>query len=136
MFGEVPDLSLYYRVDAADDSLDELAAQLVKCTAVNAAYVKPPAYPSQQHAITDAAATGPSGEWVNIMQSLEADAPPVTANFTARQGYLNAAPGGIDALYAATVPGGRGAGLGIIDIEGAWRFAHEDLHQNQGEIGR
>src|SRR3546814_7782166 len=62
MFGEVPDLSLYYRVDAADDSLDELAAQLVKCTAVNAAYVKPPAYPSQQHAITDAAATGPSGE--------------------------------------------------------------------------
>src|SRR3546814_12297965 len=62
MFGEVPDLSLYYRVDAADDSLDELAAQLVKCTAVNAAYVKPPAYPSQQHAITAAAATGPSGQ--------------------------------------------------------------------------
>src|SRR3546814_1776606 len=89
---------------------------------------------SDLHAITDAAATGPSGEWVNIMQSLEADAPPVTANFTARQGYLNAAPGGIDALYAATVPGGRGAGIGIIDIEGAWRFAHEDLHQNQGGV--
>src|SRR3546814_19208060 len=85
MFGEVPDLSLYYRVDAADDSLDALAAQLVKCTAVNAAYVKPPAYPSQKHAITDAAATGPSGEWVHNMQSLEANAPPVTANFTARQ---------------------------------------------------
>src|SRR3546814_15193283 len=61
-----------------------------------------------------------SGEWVNIMQSLEADAPPVTANFTARQGYLNAAPGGIDALYAATVPGGRGSGIGILEIEAAW----------------
>src|SRR3546814_13805016 len=94
MFGEVPDLSLYYRVAAADDSLDELAAQLVKCTAVNAAYVNPPAYPSQQHAITDAAATRPSGEWVNLMQSLAADAPPVTATFTARQGSLNAPPGG------------------------------------------
>lgn len=134
MFGEVPDLSLYYHVDAADDSLDELAAQLVKCKAVDAAYVKPPAYPSQQSAISDAAAAGPGSEWVNVMRSLEADAPPVTANFTARQGYLNAAPGGIDALYAATVPGGRGAGIGIIDIEGAWRFAHEDLHQNQGGV--
>ena len=99
MFGDVPDLSLYYRVDAADDSLDELAAQLVKCKSVNAAYVKPPAYPSQQQAITDANAAGPGGEWVNIMQTLAADAPPVTANFTARQGYLNPAPGGIDALY-------------------------------------
>src|SRR3546814_12246352 len=85
MFGEVPDLSLYYRVAAADDSLDELAAQLEKCTAVNAAYVKPPAYPSQQHAIPDAAATGPRGEWVNIMQSLKAEAPAVPANFTARR---------------------------------------------------
>jgi len=133
MFGEVPDLSLYYHVEAADDSLDELVAQLATCTSVNAAYVKPPAYPSQQRAISDAASAS-GGEWVNIMQTLQADAPPVTANFTARQGYLNAAPGGIDALYAATVPGGRGAGIGIIDIEGAWRFAHEDLHQNQGGV--
>src|SRR3546814_20951437 len=53
MFGEVPELSLYYRVDAADDSLEELAAPMVKSTAVNAAYVKPPAYPSQHHAITE-----------------------------------------------------------------------------------
>src|SRR3546814_19777650 len=58
MFGEVPDLSLYYRVDAADDSIAELAAPMVKCTAVTAASVTPPAYPSPQHAIHEAAATG------------------------------------------------------------------------------
>lgn len=134
LLGDVPDLSVYYKVDAADDVLDELAAQLCQCTSVESAYVKPPAYPSQQRAVADTAAAMGGGEWVNIMQSLEADAPPITANFTARQGYLNAAPGGIDALYAATVPGGRGAGIGVIDIEGAWRFAHEDLHQNQGGV--
>src|SRR3546814_12450542 len=92
MFGEVPDLSLYYRVAAADDSLDELAAQLVTCTAVNAAYVKPPAYPSQQHAITDASPTGPSGVWVNILQSPAAHAPPVPPNFTPSPVYLNPPP--------------------------------------------
>lgn len=134
MLGEVPDLSLYYKVDAADESLDELVALLAQCKSVESAYVKPPAYPSQQRAVAETGGPATGGEWVNIMQSLEADAPPITANFTARQGYLNAAPGGIDALYAATVAGGRGAGIGIIDIEGAWRFAHEDLHQNQGGV--
>jgi hypothetical protein len=62
-----------------------------------------------------------------------AEAPPaVTPDFTARQGYLDAAPGGIDARYAWTVSGGRGSGVRIIDVEGQWRFDHEDLLQNQG----
>lgn len=135
LLGDVPDLSLYYKVDAADESLDELVAQLAQCKSVESAYIKPPAYPSQQQrAVSEVTSAMGGGEWVNIMQTLQADAPPITANFTARQGYLNAAPGGIDALYAATVAGGRGAGIGIIDIEGAWRFAHEDLHQNQGGV--
>jgi hypothetical protein len=62
------------------------------------------------------------------------EAPPVTPDFTTRQGYLLAAPGGIDAVFAATQPGGRGAGVRIIDVEGAWRFTHEDLTQNQGGV--
>jgi subtilisin family serine protease len=136
LFGEVPDLSVYYRVEAQDEALDELAGQLAQCQAVHAAYVKPPAYPSQQHQpqVISTGTVGSGAEMINIMQSLEADAPPVTADFTSRQGYLGAAPSGIDALYAATVPGGRGAGVGIIDVEGAWRFTHEDLHQNQGGV--
>lgn len=133
MFGELPDLSVYYRVDAADESLDELAEQLVQCKSVHAAYVKPPVYPSQQHVVTSGG-VGAGAEMINVMQSLEADAPPVTADFTVRQGYLAAAPGGVDALYAATVPGGLGTGVGIVDIEGAWRFTHEDLLQNQGGV--
>lgn len=40
----------------------------------------------------------------------------------------------VPSIYAATVRGGRGLGVGIIDIEGAWRFSHEDLRQNQGGV--
>jgi hypothetical protein len=133
MFGELPDLSVYYRVDAADESLDELVEQLAQCKSVHAAYVKPPVYPSQQHVVTSGSVSA-GAEMINVMQSLEADAPPVTADFTVRQGYLAAAPGGVNALYAATVPGGLGTGVGIVDIEGAWRFTHEDLLQNQGGV--
>lgn len=133
LLGEVPDLSVYYQVDADDESLDELAEQLAKCQTVHAAYVKPAAYPSQQQAIATST-VGSGAELLNAMQSLEADAPPVTANFVARQGYLMPAPGGVDAIYASSVPGGGGAGVGIVDIEGAWRFTHEDLVQNQGGV--
>ena len=58
----------------------------------------------------------------------------MTPDFTARQGYLDAAPGGIEARYAWTLPGGRGAGGRVIDLEWGWRFSHEDLIQNQGGI--
>lgn len=50
-----------------------------------------------------------------------------TPNFNADQGYLDVAPGGIDARYAWTVAGGRGDGVRIVDVEGAWRTTHEDL---------
>lgn len=128
---DIPDLSVYYHVDAADDDLDQLAAELAACGSVEAAYVKPPTYLAQQTA-SQPNMTGV--EAINAMRTLQADAPPVTADFTLRQGYLDPAPGGIDARYAATVPGGTGFGVGIIDIEGAWRFSHEDLRQNQGGV--
>jgi hypothetical protein len=65
---------------------------------------------------------------------LAEEPPPQTPDFTEQQGYLDAAPGGIDARYAWTVPGGTGIGVQIIDIEGAWQFTHEDLLQNQGGV--
>lgn len=133
-FGEIPDLSVYYRVEAADESLDDLAAQLAQCQTVQAAYVKPPAYPSQQMATPGVAGAVAEAINLNLMMPLEAEAPPLTADFTARQGYLGPAPSGVDAVYATTLAGGRGFGVGIIDIEGAWRFTHEDLHQNQGGV--
>ncbi len=55
------------------------------------------------------------------------DLPPFTPDFSLGQGYLDAAPDGIDARYAWTLPGGRGAGVKIVDVEFAWRTSHEDL---------
>ena len=117
---EAPDLSIYYRVEAPDERLDELAERLRQLDAVEAAYVKPPAEPPQMR--------------LNEMAPLVEEPPIATPDFTARQGYLGPAPTGIDAQYAWTLPGGRGAGVNIIDIEWGWRFAHEDLTQNQGGV--
>ncbi len=116
----LPDLAAYYRVDAPAASLDDLADQLRRLPSVRAAYVKP-ATELPMHIGADAL-------------PLATEAPPSTPDFNGRQGYLDAAPGGIDARYAWTRAGGRGSNVRIIDIEGAWRFSHEDLKQNQGGV--
>ncbi len=118
---DVPNMTTYYRVVAEDDRLDALADKLLETDVVEAAYVKPPALPP---VFFEEAILPPNPQ----------EAPPVTPNFNARQIYLDAAPAGIDARYAATVPGGKGQGVRIIDVEGAWRFSHEDLLQNQGGV--
>jgi hypothetical protein len=43
------------------------------------------------------------------------------------QGYLNAAPLGIDARYAWTLEGGRGENVRVCDIEYNWNLTHNDL---------
>ncbi|KAK4454266.1 peptidase S8/S53 domain-containing protein, partial [Podospora aff. communis PSN243] len=45
----------------------------------------------------------------------------------ANQGYLKAAPGGIEAQYAWGHAGGDGANTKVIDIERGWKLDHEDL---------
>lgn len=114
----LPEMALFYHVTAPDDRLDELAERLLSDPNIQAAYVKPGAEPAQ----------------INDMVPASLEAPPATPDFTARQGYLNAAPGGIDARFAWTRPGGSGTGVRVIDIEGAWRFSHEDLIVNQGGV--
>ena len=114
----LPDMSLYYRVAAPDKRLDGLADLLRKDPSIDAAYVKP----------------GAEIEQINDMMPATVEAPLATPDFTPRQGYLNAAPGGIDARFAWTRPGGGGRDVRVIDIEGAWRLSHEDLAVNQGGI--
>jgi hypothetical protein len=114
-----PDLSTFYRVEATDERLEELAEELRGHDAIHAAFIKPAAELPQR---------------LNDMLPAAEPAPPATTDFTPRQQYLNAAPGGIDARFAWTVKGGGGTGVRIIDIEGAWRFSHEDLLQNQGGV--
>ena len=115
----LPDMTTFYRVVAEDENLDDLASRLIETDVVEAAYVKPAPLP-------------PTMFEQPIMPPNPADAPPVTPNFVARQIYLNAAPAGIDAVFAATVPGGKGQGVRIIDIEGGWNFNHKDLSSEPG----
>ena len=126
--GAPPDLSVYYRVQAPDERLDELAASLRKHPAIAAAYVKPPAE------LAAMSTTAVEARTLNDMAPLPDEAPPISPDFSARQTYLNAAPAGIEARYAWTVSGGRGAGVRITDCEWGWRFTHEDLTQNQGGV--
>ena len=54
--------------------------------------------------------------------------PPASPNLEARQVYaLAASEGGIDAVYARSLPGGDGTGVRVVDIEYSWNWQHEDL---------
>ncbi len=46
---------------------------------------------------------------------------------SANQGYLAAAPGGIDARWAWANGVGDGVGVGFVDLEQGWTLTHEDL---------
>jgi len=111
-----PELARFYRVEAPASRLNALAAELRRQPTIEAAYVKPAAEPPSL--TPEAPESG--------------DAPPATPDFVASQAYLGAAPGGIEAIWAHSQPGGKGQNVRIIDIEGAWRFSHEDLKQVQG----
>lgn len=53
----------------------------------------------------------------------------MTPDFTGMQGYLYDAPPGLEAEYAWTFPGGRGALMKWIDIEIGVNWDHEDIPQ-------
>jgi Subtilase family len=116
--GPVPDLSVYYHVEAPEGDLADLAEELADAEGVQAAYVKPASEPPI----------------LNDMAPAAEDAPPATPDFVGNQLYLEAAPGGVDARSAWTWPGGGGAGVSIIDCEWGWRFDHEDLTVGQGGV--
>ena len=50
-----------------------------------------------------------------------------TPDLSASQGYLDAAPTGINARYAWTLAGGRGDGVKVTDVEYDWVTDHEDF---------
>ena len=114
-------LGSFFRVEPKNGDMESVAASMMGLDAVVAAYVKPPAE----------LATLDVREDINVMAPAAVVAPVVTPDFTPRQIYLNAAPEGIDAKYAWTMPGGRGAGMKVVDCEWGWRFEHEDLIDNQ-----
>ena len=113
----VETMSTYYAVEAPDAELEGLQRELREQPLVAGAYLKPGAEPAA---------------YVNSALPLPAEAPALTPDFGARQIYLDDAPAGVDARWAWTQAGGRGQGVRIIDVEGAWRLTHEDLGSNQG----
>ncbi|QAY71199.1 S8 family serine peptidase [Xylanimonas protaetiae] len=126
---EVPDLSLFYRVQLPDgtpaEARDRVFARLLDRLAgekaIDGVYVKPPTIPPLWR--LDYAVDVDNLKLFDVFE-----------RFTSRQGYLDPAPGGVDARWAWTQTGGRGDGVQIIDIEGNWRFTHEDLTANQGGV--
>ena len=112
------DLSVFYKVEVPDERMDELQGELAKNELVEAAFVKP----------------GVECPRINDMAAAPEEPPPATPDLSARQIFLNAAPSGVDARWAWTQSGGRGRNIRIIDVEGNWRFTHEDLTQSQGGI--
>ena len=53
--------------------------------------------------------------------------PPSVPDFGPLQGYLDSSPGGLDARYAWSFPGGTGTGVAICDMEYGWNLNHDDL---------
>ena len=60
--------------------------------------------------------------------------PAITPDFAGSQGYLDNAPGGIDARSSWTIPRGIGNGVKIYDVEYNWLQTHEDLSGASGVL--
>ena len=114
---ELADLNLYHTIELPrgtryGDVVDLLAA-LNATPSVEVAYVP--------------AAVSNAGFFENRSQAVGA-----TPDFRSLQGYRLPAPGGVDAEYAWTIPGGRGIGIMIMDVETRlgdplFPVLHEDL---------
>jgi hypothetical protein len=120
----VAELPSFFSVQVADNRKEELAARLRQHPLIEAAFVKPSAEPP----VRPPAKGGPASPPLPAVPA----PPAATGNLAPRQGYLQKAPGGVDARSAWKRPGGRGAGINVIDVEGEWNFSHEDLLVNQG----
>ncbi len=100
---ELADLNSYYRVELSDhNEAERLVNALNDIDIVEIAYAAP-------------------------FPVLCGDIDPPTPDYQPNQDYREAARVGIDAEYLNTLPGGDGAGVTIVDIEGNWNFHHEDL---------
>lgn len=108
---QLADLDLYYEVrlpaGTRSTEVESLVEALNGFSSVEIAYIDTPAVPAGRLEAIIGKALKP--------------------NFQNQQGYLNAAPQGIDALYAWTFAGGRGSNVKFVDMEYAWQTTHEDF---------
>ncbi|TBF24867.1 MULTISPECIES: hypothetical protein [Rhizobium] len=79
---ESAELTTFYAIDAPTERLDSLQSDLLAHDLVDGAYIKPGAEPAAN---------------LNDMAPTPEEAPPATPDYVSRQGYLEAAPGGVEA---------------------------------------
>lgn len=120
-----PDPATFYRWQGEMKNVDQLLADLRGEPAVLGAYYKPPGEPPEMER------PKPRDARPDAPMDLS---PAPTPDFVTRQGYLDPAPGGVDARFAWTKPGGRGDGVRVIDLEWGWNFTHEDLLASSGGL--
>lgn len=98
-----PNFLTYFVVDCpVEVNVEDLVKALLSWRSVQSAYFDPPGDDPVVNAVDD----------------------PRSPN----QGYLDAAPDGIDAEFAWGFAGGDGAGQDVIDLERGWTLNHEDLN--------
>ena len=134
----LPDLTTYAEIDPGlgpDDraGLERIVRELRNDPAVETAFLEPRTVPA---ALGFDAFTGkytpPAYE--DIVQVVSPDK--ITPDFTAQQGYRDNVQG-VHALAVVGLAGADGSGVKVIDIEGAWKWDHEDLpvpfHESGGQ---
>lgn len=111
----LPDLSLYFRHPVSDPALaTELIAELNSLDEIETAFFAP----RPEVASRESSPSSGYQEWLHSATS---------PHFESGQLYLGAAPGGVGAKQAWTLPGGTGIGTQVIDVEYGWQLTHEDL---------
>jgi len=124
----LPDLTTYAELDPGLDpddldGLERIVRALRADPSVETAFLEPRMVPA---AIGFDAFTG---TFTPPERRGEAAAPQpdkTTADYTSLQGYKDNVQG-VHALAVAGLPGADGAGIKVVDIEGAWKWDHEDL---------
>ncbi len=122
----LPDLNAYGHLDAGGATagraeLLNIVKALLADPTVATAFLEPRAVPA---ALGFDALAGTAGA---VPPAATAVLDTVTPDYSGLQGYLGAPPAGVNALAVDTLAGGRGQGIRVVDIEGAWLWEHEDL---------
>ena len=138
----LPDLNLYAEIalppagsaEMGEERLADLLSALHATPGVAAAWGEPLTQPAGFVDATprgtvpvDGETAGPAGPAGTADAGARGAATGTTPDFSPQQGYLYAAPIGIEAEGAWAFPGGLGQGVDFLDLEWGWLFAHEDL---------
>lgn len=106
------ELSAWWKITVPADRAESIVAHLLDDPLVASAFVPPE----------------PQLPVVTTARPADGDSCPInTPLYEKQQGYLAPAPRGIDAAAAWAVPGGKGDGVWVADVEGAWNADHEDI---------